>query len=81
MGETVNFRSCMNGHRNKSTTLAYIGAEVSRHLHNCGGGFRSCPIFKVRDETKISRLVMEDIFIKMLKPDLNTDKRNLLHLQ
>ena len=81
IGETVNFRERMNGHRNKSTTSAYIGAEVSRHLHNCGGGFRSCPIFKVRDETKISRLVMEDIFIKMLKPDLNTDKRNLLHLQ
>ena len=64
----------MNAHRNQCVQ------EVDRHLRGCGRGFSSCPLFKVKEENKISRLVMEDIFIKMAKPDLNKDARNLLHL-
>ena len=80
IGETVNFRERMNGHRNKSTSSLYANAEVSKHLLNCGQGFKSCPIFKVREQSKIARLVIEDKLMKWLKPDLNTDQRNLLHL-
>ena len=40
-----------------------------------------CPIVKVREDCKILRLVLEDGLIKLLKPDLNTDTRNLLHLK
>lgn len=80
IGETVNFRDRMNGHRNTSSSRTSAVAEVSKHIFNCGRGFKSCPIYKVREESKIARLVMEDRLIKLLKPDLNTDKRNLLHL-
>ena len=33
-----------------------------------GVGFWVCPIFKVKRESKIARLVYEDKFIKLLKP-------------
>ena len=49
-------------------------------LCKCGEGFWRCPIYKVKQESKIARLVMEDKLIKKLKPDLNRDQRNLLHL-
>lgn len=80
IGETVDFRQRMNGHRSKSGSYSYACAEVNRHLLNCGQGFTSCPIFKVREESKIARLVTESKLISWLKPDLNTDERNLLHL-
>ena len=55
--------------------------EVSRHLLLCKKGFKICPISKIKQDCKILRLVVEDSLIKLLKPDLNTDSRNLLHLQ
>ena len=55
--------------------------EVSRHIYRGGQGFKICPIVKVKEDCKILRLVIEDSLIKLLKPELNTDKRNLLHLQ
>ena len=54
--------------------------EVSRHLLGCGEGFWVCPLLKVREDDKILRLVNEDELVKLLKPDLNADRRNLLHL-
>ena len=47
---------------------------------NVGKVFRMCPILKLKEECKITRLVKEDNLIKIFKPDLNADKRNLLHL-
>ena len=55
--------------------------EVSRHIYECGKGFTICPIMKVKEDCKILRLVLEDGLIKLLKPDLNADTRNLLHLK
>ena len=55
--------------------------EVSKHLFRCGQGFKMCPLVKVKEECKILRLVIEDNLIKLLKPDLNADRRNLLHLK
>ena len=80
IGETVCFYERMNAHRNKIINSAHYDQEVSRHLSGCGRGFSSCPLFKVKEENKIARLVMEDIFIKMVKPELNKDSRNLLQL-
>ena len=80
IGETVNLRDRMNSHRSKSTSETDAIAEVSRHLYNCGQGFWMAPIFKMREENKIARLVKEDHLIKLLKPNLNADTRNLLHL-
>ena len=54
--------------------------EVSRHLEECGQGFKVCPIVKVKEECKILRLVMENYMIKLLKPDLNAPRRNILQL-
>ena len=54
--------------------------EVSSHLYKCGKGFWKLPLFKVKVENKIARLVMENNLIKKLMPDLNRDQRNLLHL-
>ena len=56
-------------------------AEVSSHLHNCGQGFRVFPLVKLQEDCVYARLVEEDILINFLKPSLNTDKRNLLHLK
>ena len=80
IGETVNLRRRANTHRSNSKSLDYAVMKVSRHLYDCGKGFKICPILKINDECKISRLVKEDRLIKTLKPDLNADKRNLLHL-
>ena len=80
IGETVNLRSRMSKHRFDSDTLQNATQDVSKHLFKCGEGFWVCPIFKVRRENKIARLVIEDKLIKMLKPDLNRDQRNILHL-
>ena len=54
--------------------------KASRHIYECGQGFWVCPIYKMKEENKIARLVREDYFIKLLKPNLNADARNLLHL-
>ena len=55
--------------------------DVSRHLHECGQGFDMCPIVKVKEDCKILHLVIESDLIKLLIPNLNTDKRSLLHLK
>ena len=79
VGETVNFRNRMSKHKTNSASLDAV-MEVSRHLCRCGKGFWKCPIFKVKVENKINRLVVEERLVKLLKPDLNRDRRNLLHL-
>ena len=80
IGETVNFRNRMSQHKSNSASLTNAVMDVSKHLYRCGKGFVKCPIFKVKRENKIARLVIEDKLIKWLKPDLNSDTRNLLHL-
>lgn len=86
VGETVCLRDRATSHRSNSKVdptedTSRVVAEVSKHLHECGQGFKICPIVKVKDECKILRLFIEDQLIKLLKPDLNADRRNLLHLQ
>ena len=71
----------MSAHKSNSASPANAVMEVSRHLYACGKGFWRCPLYKVKEENKISRLVYEDKFVKLLQPDLNRDQRNLLHLQ
>ena len=81
IGETVNLRQRMSKHRADSSSLMNASQDVSKHHYECAKGFWVCPIYKVKKENKISRLVIEDKLIKMLKPDLNRDQRNILHLQ
>ena len=81
IGETVNLRSRMNKHRSDSNSHATATQETSRHLYECGMGFWICPLYKVGDENKITRLVKENKLIKLLKPDLNRDERNILQLK
>ena len=81
IGETVCLRDRANSHRSNSKCEDNAVMEVSRHLYECGRGFKICPIVKVKEDCKILRLVIEDGLIKLLKPDLNTDTRNLLHLK
>ena len=80
VGETVNLRNRATSHRNNSKDIDRAVMKVSQHILRCGEGFKICPILKVSEECKITRLVKEDNLIKSLKPDLNADKRNLLHL-
>ena len=79
IGETVNFRRRMSGHKTQAGSADAL-MDISKHLYKCGKGFWKCPLFKVKNESKIDRLVFEDKLIKWLKPDLNRDQRNLLHL-
>ena len=79
IGETVNFRSRMSSHKTHSKE-PHAAMEVARHLYKCGKGFWKFPLYKVKLENKIARLVKEDQLVKWLKPDLNRDTRNLLHL-
>ena len=81
VGETVDLRHRASSHRSNAKSEDRAVMEVSRHLHGCGKGFRICPILKLKENSKILRLVMEDKLIKLLKPNLNADQRNLLHLQ
>ena len=81
IGETVNLRNRMSKHRFDSSSPSRASQEVSRHLSKCERGFWVIPIYKVQKENTISRLVIEDKLIKMLKPDLNRDQRNILQLQ
>ena len=80
IGETVCLRERASTHRSNSKSEDRAVMEVSSHLNKCNQGFKICPIFKIKDECKILRLVVEDKLIKLLKPDLNRDRRNLLHL-
>ena len=81
IGETTNLRSRMNTHRSTSGSSTTANQENSRHLYKCGMGFNICPLFKVGEENKIARLVKEDNLIKLLKPDLNRDEKNILQLR
>ena len=80
IGETVNFRRRMSRHKSDSASMIHAAMEVSKHLCRCGMGFWRFPLFKVKEENKITRLVIEDKLVELLKPDLNRDQRNLLHL-
>lgn len=80
IGETVCLRDRATAHRSNSKSEDNAVMGVSRHLYRCGQGFKICPIVKVKEECKILRLVIEDALIKLLKPTLNRDMRNLLHL-
>ena len=80
IGETVSLRERMGSHRSNSKDLTRANMEISRHLWSCGQGFKVWPLLKVKEDCKILRLVMEDELMKLLKPDLNADRRNLLHL-
>ena len=78
---TVCLRNRASAHRSNSKVEERAVMEVSKHVLKCGKGFKICPIYKVKEECKISRLVVEENLIKLLKPDLNADQRNLLHLK
>ena len=80
IGETVCLRERMNTHRSNSRHEDRASMEVSRHLLLCNEGFEVCPLLKVKKDDKILRLVNEDELVKLLKPELNADRRNLLHL-
>ena len=80
VGETVNLRARNNSHRSNSKDENRATMEVSRHLFCCGEGYKICPVLKVKEDCKITRLVKEDNIIQMAKPTLNADTRNLLHL-
>ena len=80
IGETVNLRNRASSHRSNAKSEDRAVMKASRHLYGCGRGFKICPILKIHEDSKIMRLVMEDYCIKLLKPDLNADRRNLLHL-
>ena len=79
IGETHDFRERMNHHRWDNNNES-APQEVNQHLRSCGQGFTSCPLYKVKEESRIARLVKEHFLIKLLKPDLNRDERNILHL-
>jgi hypothetical protein len=80
IGETVNLRHRMNSHRHHNKSEDAF-AKVNSHLYNCGKGFKVCPLFKIKEDCIYSRLVEEDLLINLIKPSLNADTRNLLHLQ
>ena len=80
VGETVNFRNRNNSHRNNCKDESRAVMEVSRHIFCCGEGYKICPILKVKEDCKITRLVKEDALIKKAQPSLNRDTRNLLNL-
>ena len=81
VGETVNLRNRNNSHRSNSKEESRAVMEVSRHIFCCDAGYKICPILKVKQDCQITRLVKEDSIIKLAKPSLNQDTRNLLHLQ
>ena len=81
IGETVNLRSRMTAHRSNSRNTDDASQVVSKHLSECGRGFHVLPLYKLKEENKIARLVKEDFFIKLLKPDLNSDSRDILKLK
>ena len=81
IGETVNLRDRMANHRTVTKHATNLSPKVNRHFSDCGQGFQVCPLLKLQDDTRITRLVYEDQLVKLLKPDLNADTRNLLHLQ
>ena len=39
----------------------------------------ACSLFKMREENKIARRMMDDFLIDLQKPDFNVDKGNVLH--
>ena len=81
VGETVCLRKRASAHRSNSKSEDRAIQEVSKHLNKCNKGFKICPIYKVKEECKMLRLVIEENLVNLLKPELNADQRNLLHLK
>lgn len=81
VGETVCLRNRASSHRSNAKSEDRAVQEVSKHIHKCNKGFKICPIYKVKEECKILRLVIEENLVNLLKPELNADQRNLLHLK
>ena len=71
----------MTAHRSNSRNTDDASQVVSKHLSEGGRGFHVLPLYKMKDENKIARLVKEDFLIKLLKPDLNSDSRDILKLK
>ena len=79
IGKTVKFLEKMNHHRSVNNKVCSHGGQPTNQ-RGCGHGFISCPLYKVKEESGIVRLVKEQFLIKLLKPDLKRDARNILHL-
>ena len=50
VGQTVCLRNRMNSHRFNAKHEDPSVAEVSRHVHNCGKGFKVFPLLKVKED-------------------------------
>ena len=75
IGETTDFRSRVNLHRNHIKQNKGLG--VSLHIHQCTQNtepkFSIMPFYKVKSDNIAIRREKESFFIKKIKPDLNVD--------
>ena len=74
VGETsmaLNLR--INLHRNHITNNNYGHLPVSTHIKTCNKLFSVIPIFKLHTNSDYIRKKMEDNFIFLLKPELNSN--------
>lgn len=69
---TLQLNLRMNLHRQQMTQTKYCSLKVSFHLKNCGEGFYFVPIFKVNFSSLYILTHMENYFIQILKPSLNS---------
>lgn len=73
IGKTVNLRNRMTTHRAAVRNYFQREMEVSKHMHECSGGdFWVLPIHKMKYNSLIAHLVIEDSFILKYKPTLNS---------
>jgi len=77
IGETSCFRSRMNLHKSHIRSLTNDSLFVSKHIATCAkdlqNKFSCMPFFEMKNGDKEERLIKENYFINMLKPELNNN--------
>ena len=68
---TTSFNLRINLHRNHINNNNNRILKVSEHIYECGGNFEATILFQSPKNTSFYLPLMEEYFIKLIRPDLN----------
>ena len=76
IGETVNLKQRISGHKHKLLSEESDVQKIYNHISfcakNCNIPFTIVPFYQVKEESLTARLTIEEYFIKKYNPKLNT---------
>ena len=73
IGQTITqFNLRINLHRDHSNNIDRTILNSNKHIHKCGGNFKTTILFIATNNDTMYLNQMEEYFIKIIKPELNT---------